>query len=374
MSPADGDGSRPGSAGRPGDGRRTGSAAGPGTGGRASGPGAATAGAGAADRLSRLLAMVPWLLERQGVALEEAARHFDVTTDQLVADLELLFVCGAPGHMPDDLIEADWESGRVYLGNADAIARPLRLGQDEALALIVGLRTLADLRGVEDSAVLESALSKLSEAAGDAAAAAGSVQLDLAAGADTEVLAVVRGALARRRRLHLRYLTATRDETTERDVDPVSLDSVDGRFYLQAWCHRAQGVRRFRLDRVLAADELDEDGTPPADAVARDLDDNLLAPGEDLPLVVLDLAPSARWVAESFPVESVEPRPAAPGRRAARSDDGDGGLRVRLRVADGAWLRRLVLRLGGAAVVVAPPALAGEVAAAARAALAAAQD
>ena len=68
-------------------------------------------------------------------------------TAQLEADLELLFVCGTPGHMPDDLIEAEWEGGRVYLGNADTIARPLRLGVDEALALIVGLRALAAVPG-----------------------------------------------------------------------------------------------------------------------------------------------------------------------------------------------------------------------------------
>ena len=45
-------------------------------------------------------------------------RHFGISQTQLVKDLELLFVCGTPGHLPDDLIEADWECGRVYLGNA----------------------------------------------------------------------------------------------------------------------------------------------------------------------------------------------------------------------------------------------------------------
>ena len=46
--------------------------------------------------LSRLLDMVPWLLAHQGVPLEDAAAEFGVSTDQLVADLELLFVCGTP--------------------------------------------------------------------------------------------------------------------------------------------------------------------------------------------------------------------------------------------------------------------------------------
>ena len=92
----------------------------------------------------------PWCpscVTRQGIPLAEAAADFGITEAQLVKDLELLFVCGTPGHLPDDLIEAEWEGGHVYLRNADTIARPLRLGVDEALALVVGLRTLAEVPG-----------------------------------------------------------------------------------------------------------------------------------------------------------------------------------------------------------------------------------
>ena len=77
--------------------------------------------------------MVPWLLQHRGVPLEDAAAEFRVSIEQVVEDLELLFVCGTPGGMPDDLIEADWEDGRVFIGNADVLARPLRLSVDEAL-------------------------------------------------------------------------------------------------------------------------------------------------------------------------------------------------------------------------------------------------
>ena len=97
----------------------------------------------ATSRVSRLLTMVPWLLHRQGIDLAQAATELGVSEAQVVDDLQLLFVCGLPGHYPDDLIEASWEDGRVFVGNADAIARPLRLGRDEALALIVALRALA---------------------------------------------------------------------------------------------------------------------------------------------------------------------------------------------------------------------------------------
>lgn len=313
---------------------------------------------GATQRLSRLLAMVPWLLQRQGVPLGEAARHFEISEAQLVKDLELLFVCGTPGHLPDDLIEADWESGRVYLANADEISRPLRLGVDEAVTLLVGLRTLAQVPGLHDRDVVESVMTKLSAAAGDAADAAGSLSVDLTRGAQEQALGAARDALARHRRLHLQYLVPSRDETTERDVDPMRLLVVQARWYLEGWCHRAEAVRLFRLDRVVTIDILDVDGTPPAEAVSRDAGEDLFTPSPDDVVVVLDLAPFARWVVDYYPVEPVEER-------------ADGWLRVRLRTADPGWVPRLALRLGGGARVITPAAVAERTAAAADAALAA---
>jgi predicted DNA-binding transcriptional regulator YafY len=315
---------------------------------------------GATARLSRLLAMVPWLLNRQGVPLDEAARHFDITESQLVKDLELLFVCGMPGHMPDDLIEAEWDSGRVYLDNAEAIARPLRLAPDEAIALIAGLRTLAELpvtSSRHDRRAVESALVKLSAAAQDAVGAASRLTIDLSAGAAEETLRTAREALRRHRRLRLRYVVPTRDETTERDVDLMRVTNLGGRWYLEAWCHRAEDVRLFRVDRVAGVELLDVDGTPPPEAISRDADQQLFTPSADDLLVTLEVEPRGRWVAEYYPVEDTE--------------ELDGGrLRVSMRITDPRWLPQLILRLGGAGRIVAPAELADQTVAAARAALA----
>lgn len=297
----------------------------------------------ATERLSRLLAMVPYLARRQGIPLAEAAAELGISEGTLVKDLELLFVCGAPGHLPDDLIEAEWDDGHVYLANVDTIARPLRLGADEALALLVGLRALADVPGLHDRDALDRTMAKLEAAAGDAGSA--SRQVAVAVDGVSDSLVTVREALAGRRRLHLTYFVPARDETTERDVDPMRLLMVDGRWYLEAWCRRAEGVRLFRLDRIEAAEVLAVPAEVPAEAHQRDLAESLFQPSAQDTLVTLEVAPDAAWILDYYPVEQVD-------------ELHEGGFRLRIRVADDRWLRSLVLRLGGSARVTDPPELA----------------
>ena len=77
---------------------------------------------------------------------------------------------------------------------------------------------------------------------------------------------------------------------------------------------------------------------------------------KDAPLVTLDLAPEAAWVAEYYPTEASAERPG-------------GGLTVTMRVRDPAWLRGLLLQLRGGATVIAPPGAGSSAAEAAQEAL-----
>lgn len=308
-------------------------------------------------RLARLLTLVPWLANRPGISFDEAADGLGVSTEQLRADLDLIFLCGY-GQMPDELIEVDAEGDHIVVTNAETIARPLRLGVDEAITLMVGLRALADVPGLTDSDAVERALAKLEEATGSLGEAARRVQADLADGAPASALAHARRALAEHRRVRLRYLVPSRDESTERDVDPMRVLSLDGQWYLEGWCHRAEDTRLFRLDRVEELTVLDVDGTPPEGATLRDLAAGTFAPSPDDQLVTLRLDPGATWVSDYYPVEAV-------------TELAGGGQEITLRTGDTEWLRRLVLRLGGLGRVVDPPALVEEVAVASRAALSA---
>src|SRR4051794_6952171 len=304
-----------------------------------------------ADRLGRLLNLVPYLLARLGILVAEAAADLGVSERQLREDLELLWVCGLPGYGPGDLIDMALDGDRVTISHDAGIDRPLRLTPDEALALVVALRMLAETPGAGNRETIERALAKIENAAGDLADAPGAGRLP----ANGERLDRLRAAVDSGHALHLTYYTATRDETTERVVDPMRMLMVAGKAYLEAWCRRAEATRMFRVDRIDDFTELDEPARPPVEAVPHDLSAGVFVSGTELPLVTLRVGRGGRWITEYYPVEEV--------RRA-----GDEWV-VTMRVTDLNWAQRLLLGMGPDVTVLGPPELIGRIRAQATAAL-----
>jgi proteasome accessory factor C len=308
------------------------------------------------ERLRRLLALVPYVVSRKAVSLAETAAMFGMSERELIDDLNLAWCVELKDPQPYCPIDLSYEGGEIVVSQAEAIERPLRLAADEASALLVALRMLEDVGG-GDATVVESVIAKLVAATGGSADSA-SAHVSVVSAPDAEGHAErLRGALAARRRVHLRYYVPGRDEATERDVDPMRLLAVDGRTYLEGWCRRAEGVRTFRLDRVLGLTVLEVAASVPETAQAVDVDAGLFQPSPSDVLVVLDVSAAGRWVPEYYPAESVQ-------------EQGDGWLRVSLRTPDTRWVRRQALRLGEECRVVAPASLAADVRAAAAAALA----
>ncbi|REF38362.1 helix-turn-helix transcriptional regulator [Thermasporomyces composti] len=307
---------------------------------------------GAKAQVRRLLALLPYLLAHPGARVADVARVFGISEKQLVADLGVLWFCGLPGMMPGDYIEVDMDAvhgeGVIHVSNADYLARPLRLSADEALGLLVALRVLREMGRESERELVDRVIARLEEAVGHGDNAVDKVAVRLDSVEDPAIRTAVRDALDQKRRLHLRYWVPARDETTERDVDPMRLVLADGWTYLEGWCHKAKDVRLFRLDRMVEARVLDEPASPPPDARPRDLSHGAFQPSAATAMATLELDPSAAWVAEYYPCEEV-------------TEAADGSLRVRLRVADPRWLRRLALRLGGSARIVEPAELADAV-------------
>ena len=322
---------------------------------------AAPAQGGAKDQVNRLLTLVPYLHGRDGVRLDEAAAALGVPPRQLMKDLKVLLMCGLPGGYPDDLIDVDLDAlegqeadGVIRVSNADYLARPLRLTPTEATALIVALRAVRGGAAPETREVVDRALGKLETAAAEGSGA-GRIEVDEQPSAEADVLRQLRDAVERGRQVHLTYWVPTRDEATERLVDPRSVVTSPGASYLDGWCHSAEAPRLFRLDRIHDLAVLD---TPVAshDDDPKDVTDGFFRGSEDAVLVTVELGPRAQWVPEYYPVESVRPLPG-------------GASQIQMLVADERWLERLLLRLAPNARVVSPGRVGDRVTATARRAL-----
>ena len=300
------------------------------------------------DRLGRMLAIVPYLVQHPGSSLDDVATAFAVPASQLRRDLDLLFMSGLPPYGPGDLIDVDVdEDGRVWISMADHFSRPLRLTRIEALAIYLRGTELLATPGMPDAPALAKALEKLRTSLGEDAlrAAEGRIEIARGGGSAPEHLDLLRDAARSHERVAIEYYAASTGEWSRREIDPEEVFSGMGHWYVAAWDVDADAERLFRADRVRSAVRTGETFAPRGlEGAGRDL---YSPTGEDVS-VRLRLRPAARWIAEYYATTQV------------RELDG-GGLDVTLPARQLGWVARLLLRVGDDAEVVEPPELDDEV-------------
>lgn len=276
--------------------------------------------------------MLPWLMERGEVPVAEMAARFHLTEAELIGDLELAAVCGLPPFV-DEMIDVFIDEGVVFAGLPRVFTKPLRLTAPEGFALLSAGRAAMQLPGADPDGSLARALDKLAAVLGD-----DGVVVDVPQPPATADLAA---AVNDNARLTVHYWSATRDESSEREITPRSIFLDRGHWYVIADDSRSGGSRTFRIDRFeewSRTGEIDppREGTSP---VAPPSGDEWFA-DSDVPSVVLRLEPAARWATERYPV---------------REEREEGGaLVVRMAVTSEQWLRTLLLRLGPNAQVLEP--------------------
>jgi proteasome accessory factor C len=287
----------------------------------------------AADEVQRILALVPYLVTHPRTAKRDLAARFNISREQVEADLLLVLMIGVPPYTPADYIDVEDDGERVTLRMAESFRRPLRLSPAEGLSLLAAGRTLLAVPGADQQGPLASALAKLERALGSP-----EVVVQLAA---PEHLDGVREAVDAERRVEIEYWSAGREELTRRVVDPLTVFSAEGQWYLEAYCHRARADRLFRVDRIRSLVPTGEHFAPPA---AGGSPPAVFHPCDTDPRVTIDLSPAAAWVSEHHPTEAVHQRD-------------DGTVRVTLAISQPRFLTRLLLQLGPDARVVAPEAM-----------------
>ena len=271
-----------------------------------------------ARRLTRILSMLPYVIAHPGVSVDELSDRFGYRRQELIDDLNLVFLTGLPGYGPGDLIDATVEDDEVYVDTADYFSRPLRLTPSEALALLASGMALTSAG--QGPPALESAIAKLSRVV--APEAEGGLVVDLK---EPEFVDLLRDAVASATVVALTYTALGSGKTTDRLVEPWSVFSANGNWYLSAFCRTADAERVFRVDRIRAAQRTEEAFMPPKSPPPPEV---RYTPGEEDVRTIIRLGPSAQWVAEYYPVEDL------------------GEERIRFSSSDPAVAARLLLRLG----------------------------
>jgi proteasome accessory factor C len=307
----------------------------------------------AGEQLQRILYILPTAARNGGARIDDLARDLEVTPERVLADLEE--ATARAYHHPGAAIEPFtilMDSRHVEVHARHEFTRPVRLSEREAVALGLGLRTLATEADpaqrqhlMELAERLEGALCAADPRAADGSACDGveydgpGIHLQLG---DDGFRGAIADAIADGTLCDLVYLKSGGIEPEHRRVAPYRLVHAEGRWYVAALDIERDGLRFFRMDRVLDAAVTAAAGPPPPDHLDAWLRGAPYIGVDEIEVSVRYDASIARWITERSGDAGVAP---------VRDD---GSVVVTHRVADARWIVRHVMQYGGAAVVEEP--------------------
>ena len=293
----------------------------------------------AAEKLERLLAMIPWIIDNDGPRLDLIAKRFEYPEELLLTDLtKVLFMVGPYPRTPDTLIEVIIEDGRVWIDQADWLSRPIRLTPEQGFNLLRKAKTLEFIHGRSEALALSGAIEKLEIALGQSKE---TFDLDISEIRNTDLL-TINESIREENQLRIRYYAYGKDENSTRTVHPIEIVNRDHNYYLHAYCEEANDYRLFRLDRILKVETIDKSNLiPEGDGESLFLEEkwNLDTGGD---LITLKIYPEDSWMLSTYPIEEY-------------SQNKNGYIEVKLVVAGIAWLKRLLLRLSPTAEIIEAP-------------------
>jgi proteasome accessory factor C len=224
------------------------------------------------ERFARLVTLASILIDagRAGERLrsEDVCDRLQITDQELREDVNVLNVVNFGGGSyvlyaevgDDGWVEVDPEP------YSDNFARPARLLPVEAKSLVAAI----DLIGEHlPEGALASARDKIVAALGSDPSEQG-LQIATVGGDDSSIARVINEAVAGRRLLRMDYYKANEDEFSERTVEPYALvNGIEG-WYVASFDPARADLRHFRLDRIKAAEVLDDtfEPRPEMDAAA----------------------------------------------------------------------------------------------------------
>lgn len=202
-----------------------------------------------ANDLELLIRLLPWLVANNGASLSEVAKHFEISEKHALELIGQLVVTG-PSQAGGGLVDIDFEdSDSIFVSDAKALDRPVKLSEFEASSLLGGLHYLEQFPNLVDSEIVAGLIRKIQQALPNVDSPINVVTAPIS----SSINQVVAEAMASKLSIEIKYAGVTKDDLSVRVIDPVKTYSQDDFVYLKAWCRKSQAWRSFRMDRILEA-------------------------------------------------------------------------------------------------------------------------
>ncbi|MBM3710758.1 MAG: WYL domain-containing protein [Actinobacteria bacterium] len=203
----------------------------------------------AALRAIRLLDLVPYIVAHPGISITELAKEFSISRDEVLKDLNLLFLCGLPGYTPLELIDISFDEESVVIRDPQNLAAPRNLNESEALIARIALAALEESTPKTAAAypkiiALREKIAKAFSSSIPASAITFTLDKERA------TLEAIEGAIKHEFDLEITYNNVTKDSSSRRSITPISIIAEDTRTLVSAYCHSAKALRTFNLAQI----------------------------------------------------------------------------------------------------------------------------
>ena len=203
----------------------------------------------AALRAIRLLDLVPYIVAHPGISITELAKEFSISRDEVLKDLNLLFLCGLPGYTPLELIDISFDEESVVIRDPQNLAAPRNLNESEALIARIALAALEESTPKTSAAypqiiALREKIAKAFSSSIPASAITFTLDKERA------TLEAIEGAIKQELDLEITYNNVTKDSSSRRSITPISIIAEDKRTLVSAYCHSAKALRTFNLAQI----------------------------------------------------------------------------------------------------------------------------
>ncbi len=219
-----------------------------------------------AERINRVLFIVSYVSQNQGVPVEDLAERVGMQPRQLLKELDFILLIGKPPFQPDDYVDIYVEEGRVYIEFDQMLNRPLRFTRPEAMALVMSLQLLDPQVDPEAVQSLKSKIrASIANSVDPRSYLQDRIAFEQASSPVSRHFAALREAIEGNRKVEIEYYSMTQDRTDRRRVRPYFLTKSLGYWYLSGYCQLRRDLRTFKFERILSVHILDETFTPPQD-------------------------------------------------------------------------------------------------------------